>query len=46
MKELLKALKEKRLVTEEHLTNMSENFGDIAKSLFENQTENSNKDST
>ena len=46
MKELLKSLKEKRLITDEHLTNLSENFSDVAKNLFKNQTENSKKDST
>ena len=46
IKELLKSLKEKRLITDEHLTNLSENFGDIAKSLFKNQIKKSKKDST
>ena len=46
MKELLKSLKEKRLITNEHLTNLSENVGDVAKNLFKNHIENSKKDST
>ena len=46
MKELLKSLKEKRFITDEHLTILSENFGDVAKNLFKNQIENSKKDIT
>ena len=42
-KELLEALKEKSLITDEHLINLSENYDDVAKSFFKNQIESSRK---